>query len=148
MDSAKLSEERIISLIFSVGRNFRQDTQKKAPTQKFECAHISIVQLETLKFIAQKKNVLMKDIANYLSIAPPSLTPLIDHLEERQLIKRTSSQNDRRAIFINLTSKGKEALKKIMKKKVAAMHYLFQKLSKDEQKTLIHILEKLATTKE
>ena len=148
MEGTKLFEERIISLIFSVGRNFRQDTAKGAPNQKLECAHVSIVQLETLKFIGQKKNILMKDIANYLSIAPPSLTPLIDHLEERKLIKRTLSRNDRRAIFINLTDKGKEALKKIMKKKVAAMHYLFQKLTQDEQKTLICILEKLAVSKE
>ena len=85
----------------------------------------------------------MKEVSDHLSIAAPSLTPLVDELEKRELIKRCSSENDRRAVLIMLTEKGESLWEKIMRIKTKKMNYIFSKLTKDEQETLIKILEKL-----
>lgn len=141
MEKSESCEKRIISLIFTASRNMRQESQEN-DLETLE--RLSIVQLETLKFIGERKNPLMKEVADYLSIAPPSLTPLIDGLEKKDLLKRSSSDSDRRAILISLTKKGKEILGKAMKRKMKKMHDVFKKLTREEQQSLIRILEKLS----
>jgi MarR family transcriptional regulator, 2-MHQ and catechol-resistance regulon repressor len=137
-------ENRIISLIFTASRNLRQESQGDV-SDAVEC--LSMVQLQTLKFIGEQNGSLMKDVADYLSIAPPSLTPLIDGLEQKKLIKRSSSKNDRRVTLIFLTDKGKDIMEKNMKIKMKKMGDVFKKLTMAEQKSLIRILEKLSAPK-
>jgi len=88
----------------------------------------------------------MKDVANHLSIAAPSLTLIVDELEKKKLIKRGLSENDRRAILIFITKTGKDMLNKVLKIKREHMQYVINKLTKCEQKTLIKILEKLSSS--
>lgn len=144
MEKNESCENHIISLIFTASRNLRQESQEN---ELDEAKRLSMTQIETLKFINERKSPLMKDVADYLFIAPPSLTPLIDGLETKGLVKRDSSENDRRAILIFLTDKGKDILKKTMKKKIKRMGDVFKKLTKGEQKSLIRILEKLSASK-
>ncbi|HOX10939.1 MAG TPA: MarR family transcriptional regulator [Candidatus Moranbacteria bacterium] len=145
MENKDSCENRIISLIFTASRNLRQESREN---ELDEAERLSMTQLETLKFIDERKNPLMKDVADYLFIAPPSITPLIDGLETRKLVKRGSSKNDRRAILISLTDKGKDILEKTMNKKMKRMGDVFKKLTKEEQKSLIRILEKLSAPKQ
>jgi len=142
MSQIKSFEDKITSLIFLIGRNMRQQDIENCDLHHTE--RLSFTQVEALKFIKKRKNPLMKEVSNHLSIAAPSLTPLIDELEKRELIKRDPSENDRRAILIMLTEKGEDFLKKILKIKTKKMHYIFNKLTKDEQIALISILEKLS----
>lgn len=142
MPQTKSFEDEITSLIFLIGRNMRQQNIESCDLHHTE--RLSFTQVEALKFIKKRKNPLMREVSDHLSIAAPSLTPLIDELEKRELIKRDPSEKDRRAILIMLTEKGEDFLKKILKIKTKKMHYIFSKLTKDEQKTLIGILEKLS----
>lgn len=136
-------DEKVTSLMFLIVRNLKKKYKKYGEVGNIE--HLSIVQLEALKFIGEQKNPLMKDVANHLSIAAPSLTPIIDELEKKKLIKRGLSKNDRRAILIFMTKTGKDMLNKVLKMKREHMQYVINKLTKCEQKTLIKILEKLSS---
>ena len=81
---AKSREEatnRAMSLIFSVSRMIKE----KYRDERQE--NISGMKLETLRYIKENKP-LMKDIAEYLSITPPSATSLINHLVEAKLVER------------------------------------------------------------
>ena len=141
MEIKESCANRIISLMFSISRNLRQESQE---TEIEAAERLSMIQLETLKFIDEHESPPMKDVADYLSIAPPSLTPLIDSLELKSLLRRGPSQQDRRATLIFLTAKGKDVLEKAMRKKMKRMRYVFEKLTKDEQQALVRILEKLS----
>ncbi len=146
MNRQKTIENRIISLIFSAGRNFRKENDMKCETimQK----HLSLIQLETLKFIDEEKNPLMKDVSDYLFIAPPSLTPIIDVLEKRKLIKRSLAENDRRATILFLTGKGKQFLDRAIRQKIKETKNIFSKLTEKEQETLVGLLEKISGPKQ
>jgi len=145
MENSESFENRIISLIFTASRNIRQESQEN---EIDAMDRLSMIHLETLKFIEERKNPLMKDVADYLSIAPPSLTPLIDGLEQKKLLKRGSSKDDRRATLIFLTDKGRDLLERTMRKKMKRLSNVFKKLTEREQKSLIRILEKLSAPKE
>lgn len=136
-------EDKISSLFFLIGRNMRQRNAENCVHNSKE--HLTFSQLEALKFIKEHKNPLMKEVANHLSIAAPSLTPLVDELEKRCLVERGSLENDRRAVLIFLTKKGEDLMEKISKIRAEHMRYIFSKLTINEQEALIKILEKISS---
>lgn len=140
-------EERILSLIFLVGRNLRGGSQE---TKRFGVCgkeNLSIVQLETLRFIGEEKRPLMKDVSDYLAIAPPSLTPLIDNLARRKLIRKLDAKKDRRVVVLGLTKAGKKVLEDTIKIKIKKLGFIFNRLTEEEKKRLVSILKKIADQK-
>jgi DNA-binding MarR family transcriptional regulator len=139
---AKSREEttnRAISLIFSVSRmikeKYRDERQK----------NISGMKLETLRYIKENKP-LMKEIADYLSIAPPSATSLINHLVEAGLVERIHDGNDRRIVRMNITSLGEKKFRQGMAMIADRMKRVLSSLNKSEKENLIRILEKISMT--
>jgi DNA-binding MarR family transcriptional regulator len=47
-------------------------------------------------------------LSEYLQVAPASITPILNKLDNAGLIERVYSKQDRRQVFIDLTPKGKE----------------------------------------
>jgi DNA-binding MarR family transcriptional regulator len=131
----------IISLIFSISRTFRRDI----PNKKKICC-LSMVQLGTLKFIKENRP-LMKDVADFLSVAKPTLTELINEMEKKKIVKRILSKKDKRSTFVSITKKGEDVLKRSLKMKEKEMRSVFGKLSEEEQKSLVKILKKIIKRK-
>ncbi|OGS20046.1 MAG: hypothetical protein A2252_02015 [Elusimicrobia bacterium RIFOXYA2_FULL_39_19] len=63
-----------------------------------------------MNYLLNGKTTLMSEAARELKITLPTMTNIIDHLEEKKLIARIRQEDDRRAIKISLTKKGKELL--------------------------------------
>ncbi len=87
----------------------------------------------------QPMNILAQD----LSITHPSLTALVDRIEEKGYLKRVRDENDRRVIYLELTHKGKT---------LNNWHTLYHKnlvkkikkiLNPEEEKSFFNTLEKL-----
>ena len=89
----------------------------------------------------------MKSIADYLHIKPSSTTPIIDNLVKKGSIKRISNNEDRRMVYIELTSKGSTTLQKKYKKIHKAIRKIFGKLNDKDKKTLIKIFTLLNSPK-
>ncbi|MDP1845953.1 MAG: MarR family transcriptional regulator [Candidatus Moranbacteria bacterium] len=139
---AKSREEttnRAISLIFSVSRMIKE----KYRNERQE--NISGVKLETLRYIKENKP-LMKDIAEYLSVAPPSATSLINHLVEAKLVERIRDGNDRRIVRMNITSFGEKKFTQGMTMVADRMKKVLSPLNASEKENLIKILEKISRT--
>jgi len=105
---------------------------------------LSIFQIEALWHIQEEKEVLMKDLASHLFIAPPSATSLTDDLVKAKLVARSEDKKDRRTTAISLTPKGKRALANFLKKRMEKVKKRIGKLTQAEKKSLLAILEKLA----
>lgn len=139
---AKSREEttnRAISLIFSVSRMIKE----KYRNERQE--NISGVKLETLRYIKENKP-LMKDIAEYLSVAPPPATSLINHLVEAKLVERIRDGNDRRIVRMNITSFGEKKFTQGMTMVADRMKKVLSPLNASEKENLIKILEKISRT--
>jgi len=139
---AKSREEttnRAISLIFSVSRMIKEKYQNERR------GNISGMKLETLRYIKENKP-LMKDIAEYLSIAPPSATSLINHLVEAKLVERIQDSHDRRIVRMNITSLGEKKFSQGMAMIADRMKRVLSSLNGSEKESLIRILEKISRT--
>lgn len=76
----------------------------------------------------------------------PAITGLIDRLEKQQLVCRRRSEEDRRVVYVEITSKALALLRK-MDKPVRELHgRLLGRLNQKELNELIRLLEKTRTS--
>lgn len=129
--------ERIISLIFSTRRVMHEQSQYREKGGSF-------LQLATLRHI-QEKRPLMKELAGFLSITPPSATSLINNLVEAGLIRRENDGHDRRSVRLGISKKGERQLEHWREKLVARMKERLDRLGEKDKDNLIRILTKLTS---
>lgn len=144
MEKKNSFERKIVSLLFLMSRNLRGGGAGVACPPGSPLHDLSHVQLETLRFIEEKKNPLMREVSDYLAIAPPSLTPLVDNLCRKKLVKKGFSRSDRRAVLVGITDKGKTVLKKATETRIKKMKFVFKALTREERSALLRILQKAA----
>jgi len=131
--------EQLISMIFAVSRLIRERAKDREKIDPF-----SFLRLETLRYVAEKDNPSMKDVADYLCVTPPSATSLINSLVEAGQIERIYDKDDRRFVRLAVTPKGKTALASGFKKITTRMRRLLSNLNAKERSDLFKILEKFA----
>ncbi len=136
----KIGANELIPLLIGIMRliNTRLSHPQKDAKEIF-----SPVQWHTLYFIKRKKNPLMKEVADFLGITPPSATSLIDGLVESNLLKRNFDKNDRRVVRLAVTTRGKQTLRQGLDTMTGQMKKILACLTQKEQKQLFFIYKKV-----
>jgi DNA-binding MarR family transcriptional regulator len=132
--NAKINE--IISLIFATRRFFNDQMVEKSGNK------FSFLQYKTLQYIKERKP-LMKEIAEFLGVTPPSATTLADNLIKSKMVERESVKKDRRIVRIVITKKGEGYLKKNARELSQKMEKGLDSLDGKDQENLVRILKKL-----
>ena len=83
------------------------------------------------------------DIINRMIEPAPDVTRLIDRLIKQGLVKRFTSDQDRRLSLTKITNKGRGVLKKINPKIDSLFKIVSDKINKIERKQLSVLLEKI-----
>lgn len=131
--------DHLVSMIFTAKRFILENIKDSEKIDPF-----SFLRLEVLRFIKDKKNPTMKDVAAYLHVTPPSATSLVNALVDKGFAKRIKDKKDRRIIHLALTDKGVKYFNKEFARIAKKIKEIYSKLSKKEIKELIKILEKLS----
>ena len=82
------------------------------------------------------------EIADRMIQVVPAITGLIDRLEQQKLVVRRRSTEDRRVVFVEITNKALEVLKKLDKPLEQLHQGLVGHLSRAELESLTRLLEK------
>lgn len=83
------------------------------------------------------------DLARAIVLTSGGMTPLLDQLEERGLIRRQIDSDDRRVRRITITEKGRSAVGRALHQQLTHDHAISSALSADEREKLSEILRKL-----
>jgi DNA-binding MarR family transcriptional regulator len=81
------------------------------------------------------------EIASLLERAPNSMSMLVDRMVKAGLVRRTRDRKDRRAVFVSMTDKGKEAVEPAVPAGWEFINRLLSPLSHDDQLALADMLE-------
>lgn len=84
-------------------------------------------------------------VGEWIGIAKPNMTAVIDGLTEKGWIRRTSSSIDRRITNIEMTEAGKEYLEDLIKRLYPIMQEQFAKLSDEDVEKMVTSLECLVS---
>jgi MarR family 2-MHQ and catechol resistance regulon transcriptional repressor len=105
---------------------------------------LSGAELRILRALEERGNLPMNRFSAETLLSQPTITGIIDKLEQRELVARVRSLEDRREVLIAITAKGSDILaqgldlhKRFVEKSLAA-------LDEDEVITLVTLLQKLA----
>jgi len=81
-------------------------------TRIWHVAQLTLAQVRALRKLAKQPRSLGQ-LGAELVLSPPSVTRLVDRLEERGLIERRRDDDDRRKVLANLTAEGRRLVGEI-----------------------------------
>jgi MarR family 2-MHQ and catechol resistance regulon transcriptional repressor len=88
------------------------------------------------------EGTLLHDLGDLLLVSRANITGLIDHLEQKGMVKRIVDAQDRRARFAQITKKGEEALDAFMPVHYRNVKAMLAGLSGADKTTLLRLLKK------
>jgi DNA-binding MarR family transcriptional regulator len=103
---------------------------------------LSPVQCHVLHLIEPGRPLPMRRLAETLSCDASNVTGLVDRLESRGLVRREPSPGDRRVKALQLTPTGSRVRMQLLRR-MASQSLPLSRLSPDQQRTLVTILEAL-----
>ncbi len=122
----------IIHYIFLLSRYI-----KHTDLFKDKANSLSFLHFISLNYVAHKRKVTMKGMADWLKITPSSTTSLINSLAKKDLIERKTDAKDRRVVYLALTPKGRNALKRILKARNERIGATIARLKLKDQEMLL-----------
>lgn len=102
--------------------------------------NFTISQIEVLHYVIKNKNPIMRDIADYLKITPPSVTTIIEFLTKKKLLKREIDKKDKRIVRIIATQKAIKTFEYFKNKRIKMIKEILSILSIKDKNELVRIL--------
>lgn len=104
---------------------------------------LGLTDFAVLEALMHKGPLTIGEIQSRVPLALGSMTATVDRLEERELIRRTPSPEDRRARVLKLTPKGKAAGEHAFRRHAADLESAMAVLTQSEKRQLRALLKKL-----
>ena len=130
----------LLPLLFGVIRSIQTHLNKK---HRQDLTFFSPLQIHTLAFIKEHKNPLMRELADFLGVTPPSATSLVDGLVKSKMLKRHFNKSDRRVVYLHITQLGEKNLKNGFRQMATHLKEIYNCLNKKERKQIIIIYKKI-----
>ena len=92
---------------------------------------------------AEGNRKLMTDIVVGMNVSPTNITKLVDGLERDGYVRRVGNLKDKRKVWVELLPAGSDVVEEILPDVVRYVSSLWQGLSREEKKVLVHLLAKL-----
>jgi len=106
--------------------------------QQLESYGVSIPQSFILFSLLEQDGATLKEIGNKTLIDSSSMTVLVDKLEKDELVERKLDSQDRRAIRVFITDKGRTIAENVSKIGIKFNSHLYDLLGEGNQKEFIH----------
>lgn len=104
---------------------------------------LTVSQFGVLEVLYHKGDLKICDIIEKVLGTSGNITVVIKNLEKDGLIKKYADPEDKRAVLISITEKGKEIIEGMFPKHVENINNIFSVLTDEEKETLIKIARKL-----
>lgn len=101
------------------------------------------MQWEPVMLLWLKRADTVAGLARVSQMGVPSMTRMLDRLEEKDLLRRERSELDRRVVNLHLTAKGKKVANKIWPIVVEGMHVHLDGFKKEELNQLSDLLGRM-----
>ena len=134
-------KENFSNALLNLGMAFKNETENCGML----CGGLNEKELMVIAFVGQNINVKMSDIAENIVARMSTLSSVVDRLVEKKLIKRDHSGEDRRVINVFLSSTGKTAYNKLVKRRNEIAIAVLSQLNEKEQVLITKYLTHLAT---
>ena len=112
--------------------------------QAQETGELTLSQHHLLAALAEERELRIGELAVAAGVAPPTATRMLRGLESAGIVKRLPSDEDRRAVSVRLTAKGRRLLREKRELIARKRRALYDSLSPAERKQAERLLSRLA----
>ena len=106
---------------------------------------VTASQLEVLMLLHHSEAGLsMHQLAEAQAITPSSATQLVDRLVRMGLVERLREDEDRRLVRVQLSEAARQRFEEMMRLHLRSLAVITERLSDDDLRTLVGLLERLA----
>ncbi len=133
-------QEDLAFLIAQVGSHSQSSFGKQVDPFGLRLAHVGV-----LKAIFRADGLTQRELGDALGMFPSNLVRLIDELEEKGLLRRGKSKEDRRPYTLQLTEKGQGVALQLINLTSAHQDRICTSLAPAERQELSRLLQKIAT---
>ncbi|MBC8569340.1 MarR family winged helix-turn-helix transcriptional regulator [Zongyangia hominis] len=129
--------QRLVELLALFGR---------ANTSKIKFPGIKTTELNAIVCIKSQEDehqegIKTSDIGRLLGVTPPSITPVINSLEEQGYVTRLYSKLDRRVVRVKLTDRGEAVYEEARELMIQKNRGLMEYLGHDDSRQFVRILQ-------
>jgi DNA-binding MarR family transcriptional regulator len=108
--------------------------------QETEAFGITPIQFAVMGKLLEQPMVDQKTVAKSIGLDTSTVGGVIDRLESRNLVQRSSAENDRRVHILSLTKQGEQLIQQAMPSVLKAQKRILEPLSKKEQVEFLRML--------
>ena len=139
-----IADERLMRRLFRTTAFARRNfLSKENNGDEKQLPHFKKGFSNILEKLVRENGISQQQIADRIGIRPQSASEAICAMEERGLIRREVSEEDKRVMLIYLTEEGREYHEKSSQELKEHAKEFFSVLSEEEKQTLFSILAKL-----
>ena len=117
--------------------------RKSRPQHVGKIIGVSRAEHHALRILAAHEGCEISTFAINVGVSQPTATVTVDRLVDAGYVTRTPCTNDRRVTRLHLTDKGHDIVERSRQAHRAIMTPYVERLSKEEQETLVRILNKM-----
>ena len=107
---------------------------------------VSKQELNIISIVGRRAGAIMREIAEDAQLAVSSVTPIIDKLVEKKLVKRERSEEDRRIVSVELTEKGVKIYQLEVESYMRLSANILAALSLAEQEKFLMLFRKVTSS--
>ena len=105
---------------------------------------LNALDAQTLVFVDDHPDCGMGDVARYLNVAMTTMSSAIDRLVKKALVVRRRPEDNRRAVALTATDRGRQVVEEQVAGYREACRLMLRSLEPGEQSELIRLTEKIA----
>ena len=135
--------ERIAELMEQTARAIFKARKPESKKLKPEALALTLAQMRCLRVLSHEQNCTMRDLSQHLGVRPSTATELVDALVRGGFVQRTPDPNDRRAVRLNLSAKGRRLKDKHRAERQQHLRAVIANLSDEQRHAMLGALETL-----
>jgi DNA-binding MarR family transcriptional regulator len=118
----------------------------KQMTEKLTQYDLTVAQYLSMEALSNKgSECSMSELADRIQQSSATMTGIIDRLVEKGWVTRRRSEEDRRAVYVSLTSSGQNLLRRVTAERRQIVMETLHKMTADDVEQLIQLLRRYMT---
>jgi DNA-binding MarR family transcriptional regulator len=134
--------ERIEFLFSQIMRGIFRFDSKACGRRHRKGMDFTLAQLRVMRLVSRHENCRMNELARMAGISMPTLTGIVDRLVRAGILARERDPNDRRAVRVHFTPKGKDMRDRHRRFRVERIGEMLKRLNSGERGELARSMEK------
>ena len=118
-------------------------TMFRFTAEQMDKADLSPNRFNALRALRRDEELTMSGLAERLGVSTAAVTSIVDKLEAEDLVHRSRSKTDRRQVFVDITPRGQEAVKRVIDVRTDLIRYMLQNLPTEMQQSWLELYREL-----